>query len=140
MTTEKKRKNSRQKGKVGERAAAEFLRSIGFTSARRGAQHRGGPESPDVIVDELPSIHFEVKRGEAVQLGTAALYAALKQASDDSATCEGVVLWRPNNCAWRLTFYPTGDAPMLALTVAGAEDIRHALLWLQRQLEIKKSA
>lgn len=52
--------NSRAKGAKGERAFANLLKDAGLV-ARRGQQFRGGPDSPDVICDSLPSLHFEVK-------------------------------------------------------------------------------
>jgi hypothetical protein len=65
---------SRRKGKVGERELARLLSSEGFP-ARRGAQHRGGPDSPDVLCPSLPSIHFEAKRCERLRI-----YDAIDQA------------------------------------------------------------
>jgi Holliday junction resolvase len=84
---------SRNKGKVGEREAAELLRNYGF-DARRGVQFQGGPDSPDVV--GLPGHHIEVKRCEALSV-----YTALEQATADRA--EGlvpVVLHRRNNRQW----------------------------------------
>lgn len=52
-------KSSREKGKRGERDLARLLRDAGIANARRGAQHRGGPDSPDVI--GIPGTHSEVK-------------------------------------------------------------------------------
>ena len=46
--------------------------------ARRGLQHRGGPDSPDVIVDGL-GLHFEVKYTQRLRL-----YEAMDQAITDS--------------------------------------------------------
>ena len=50
---------SRRKGKVVERALAEFLRDHGFAQAHRGQQYRGGEHSADVV--GLPGIHIEAK-------------------------------------------------------------------------------
>lgn len=55
--------NSRQKGARGEREWRDQLRNEGF-DARRGQQFSGGSESPDVICESLPGIHWEVKRVE----------------------------------------------------------------------------
>lgn len=55
--------NSRQKGARGEREWRDQLRNEGF-DARRGQQFSGGAESPDVICESLPGIHWEVKRVE----------------------------------------------------------------------------
>jgi Holliday junction resolvase len=53
--------NSREKGKRGERMLRDVLREHGFLKSRRGQQFCGTPDSPDVICDELPSIHWEIK-------------------------------------------------------------------------------
>lgn len=58
-------KTSRNKGKVGERECAAVLRELGW-EARRGVQHAGGPDSPDVVSD-FP-MHIEVKRVERLNL------------------------------------------------------------------------
>jgi len=54
-----KRINSCRKGKDGEREVVKILRSYGI-EAKRGQQHKGGPDSPDVIHD-IPGVHIEVK-------------------------------------------------------------------------------
>ncbi|MFN7141041.1 MAG: hypothetical protein ACK4UN_17060 [Limisphaerales bacterium] len=59
--------NSRQKGKRGERQWRDELRANGY-DARRGQQFAGSPESPDVICDALPWIHFEVKLVERLRV------------------------------------------------------------------------
>lgn len=69
--------NSRTKGKVGELEFAALLREHGYENARRGQQHRGGGDSPDVI--GLPGFHPEVKRTERFHL-----YDAVDQARRDS--------------------------------------------------------
>lgn len=74
----KKRINSRAKGVAGERDWRDFLRSHGI-QARRGAQYQGGTESPDVVSEDLPLWHFEVKRTEALSI-----YTAMSQAIEDS--------------------------------------------------------
>lgn len=56
--------NSRAKGARGEREWRDQLRNAGF-DARRGQQFSGGADSPDVICESLPGLHFEVKRVEA---------------------------------------------------------------------------
>lgn len=85
---------SRRKGKVGERELAVLLTSEGFP-ARRGAQHRGGTDSPDVVCDALPGIHLECKRTERLDL-----YAAVDQARTDAGDKLPVVAHRRNDCAW----------------------------------------
>lgn len=88
-------KASRDKGKRGEREFAEVLRAHGFT-ARRGVQYQGGPESPDVVCDELPHIHFEVKRAERLELD-----AALLQAECEAKPWQlAIVVHRKNRTNW----------------------------------------
>jgi len=53
--------NNCRKGKRVELKVVHWLHSLGFTGARRGQQYAGGTDSPDVIVPELPNVHFEVK-------------------------------------------------------------------------------
>jgi len=100
--------NSRRKGKRGELQAAAYRRRLGFASARRGAQHKGGADSPDVLVDELAGVHIEVKHRAGIDLGTAALDEAMTQADTDAGNREPVVLWRRNRIAWRLTWIEGG--------------------------------
>ena len=86
---------SRRKGKVGERELAALLCAEGFP-ATRGAQHRGGPGSPDVLCESLPGIHFECKRTERLDL-----YGALMQARSESGPGQvGVVAHRRNDSEW----------------------------------------
>ena len=59
--------NSREKGKRGERAWRDELRAQGF-AARRGQQFCGTPDSPDVVCDALPWLHFEVKCVERLNI------------------------------------------------------------------------
>ena len=62
--------NSREKGKRGERQWRDELRANGYC-ARRGQQFSGSPESPDVVCDDLPWIHFEVKAVEKLNIEVA---------------------------------------------------------------------
>ncbi len=121
---------SRRKGKVGEREACEYLRSLGFgdkETTRRGAQHKGGPDSPDAICEALSNVHLEVKRVERMDLGTKALDDATVQAGMECAAEKvWAVLWRPNNTAWRLTFR-VGLPWQQIVTVCGDDRIRRAL-------------
>lgn len=85
---------SRRKGKRGELELAEWFRERGVF-ARRGAQHRGGPDSPDVEID-LPGFHVECKRCESLRL-----YDALDQARGDArAGAIPVVLHRKSRAGW----------------------------------------
>jgi len=84
---------SKNKGKVFERTVAKLLATRGF-SARRGVQFKGGIDSPDVVCDDLPFIHWEAKAVENLSL-----YKALEQARAD-AGLDGkmpVVVHKRNN-------------------------------------------
>ena len=86
---------SRRKGKGGERELARLFCDEGFR-ARRGAQHRGGPDSPDVLVDDLPRLHVECKRTERLRI-----YDAVDQAARDAGPDQvPVVAFRSNECRW----------------------------------------
>jgi Holliday junction resolvase len=86
--------NSREKGKRGERLWRDQLREAGF-NARRGQQYAGGPDSPDVICDELNGLHQEVKFGNSIQLP-----AAIRQAKEDAGGKPWIVAHKRNNQPW----------------------------------------
>ncbi len=88
--------NSRNKGKVGEREFAKFLRSHGF-AARRGVQYHGGEDSPDICCADLP-YHVEVKRVERLNLRD-----AVAQAAGDSRGKPWLVAHRWNLGPWLVT-------------------------------------
>ena len=91
----KKRINSRNKGKQGELEFAHYLSGRGL-SARRGQQFSGGTESPDVVCEGLPGVHWEVKRVEAGNL-----YSWLGQAQRDAGAGKTpVVAHRKNGKDW----------------------------------------
>ena len=94
--------NSRQKGARGEREAAKFLTAEGF-AARRGQQFAGGTDSPDVVCESLPGLHFEIKR---VERGNP--YDWVAQAKRDAGYKLPVVLHRRNDCEW-LAILPAQD-------------------------------
>lgn len=81
--------NSNRKGKVYEREIARFLRGLGY-DARRGQQHKGGADSPDVV--GIKGYHIEAKRTERFDL-----YGALEQSTRDAADGEiPIVVHRKN--------------------------------------------
>lgn len=87
--------NSREKGKRGEREWAKFLRDLGYADARRGVQHAGGPDSPDVV-GGIPGTHAEVKRTEALSV-----YKAMDQAERDAGgSSVPYVAYRRNGRPW----------------------------------------
>lgn len=89
-------KMSREKGKRGEREAAELLRRYGF-QAKRSAQHKGNVEAEDGdLTHSMEGFHIEVKRTE-----TLGLYDALDQAKADAAPGNmPVVMHRKNGRRW----------------------------------------
>ena len=99
---------SRRKGKRGELEAAAEIRRLFRREARRGRQHQGTDESPDVLVD-IPEVHFEVKRTEALRL-----YETLAQAIEDAGAGVPVVLHRANRKPW-LAITLLDDLPRLAV-------------------------
>ena len=89
--------NSREKGKRGERQWRDELRANGY-AARRGQQFAGSPESPDVVCDGLPWIHFEVKAVERLRI-----HDAMDQAARDSGQRVPVVVHKRNFRLWLVT-------------------------------------
>lgn len=94
--------NSRAKGKVGELTACHDLKAMFGWNAHRTQQRTGWTDgnSPDIEVDEMRDIFFEVKRVEKLNLPRA-LALAVKQAG---RRCP-VVMHRPNRSinGWMLT-------------------------------------
>lgn len=94
--------NSRAKGCVGEREAAELFRIHGF-AARRGQQYAGGTDSPDVLCEALhEDFHIEVKRVEAGNL-----YKWMHQAERDGKGKVPVVIHRRSREEW-VAILPAG--------------------------------
>jgi len=102
---------SRDKGKRGEREAAAELGALLGVAARRGAQHRGGPESPDVVLDGV-AIHVEAKRSERLSL-----YAALAQADEDAPQDSVPIVWHRANGRDSVVIVDTRDLVRLAREV-----------------------
>ena len=96
--------NSREKGKRGELRWRDELRANGYR-ARRGQQFAGGAESPDVVCDDLPWAHFEVKAVERLNV-----YDAIEQARRDCGPVAPagqrkvpIVAHRRNRWPWLVT-------------------------------------
>ena len=89
--------NSRAKGANGEREFAKILSARGFKS-RRGQQFSGIGESPDVLSQGLPGLHWEVKRVEKLNITE-----ALQQSIRDAKGLLGVVAHRRNGEQWKVT-------------------------------------
>jgi Holliday junction resolvase len=90
--------NSCRKGKRGEREWAAELAAHGY-AARRGQQFSGSPDSPDVVCDALPRIHFEVKRVQSLNIEKAIDRAVI----DAGANKTPVVAHRKNGRGWLVT-------------------------------------
>ena len=89
-----KKINSRAKGVGGERECRDLFRSEGYV-AKRGQQHEGGSDSPDVM-HPIPWLHVEVKRTEALSI-----YKAMDQAIDDAEDYQTPTVWhRKNGKPW----------------------------------------
>src|SRR6516164_11367923 len=89
--------NSREKGKRGERQWRDELRANGYC-ARRGQQFSGSADSPDVVCDSLPWIHFEVKAVECLNIED-----AMEQARRDAGPKVPVVAHKRNFREWLVT-------------------------------------
>lgn len=98
--------NSKRKGKTGELEASSELRRLFNVEARRGQQHQGGPDSPD-IVTSIPGVHFEVSRAESLRL-----WEKVEQAVGDAGDNVPVVLHRGNRRPW-LAIVRLDDLPEL---------------------------
>ena len=109
--------NSNQKGKRGEREAAAELSRLFSCHARRGQQFSGHLTSPDVVC-ELPGVHWEIKRCEALRL-----WKAIEQATQDCGQSVPVVLHRANNRPW-LAIVPLDRLAALAERIAEFLDSR----------------
>lgn len=92
--------NSRQKGKRVERLWRDQLREAGFLKAYRGQQYCGSAGDADVVCPELPSIHWEVKGVQNLNV-----LNAVKQAVSDSAKSgrTPVVAHKKNGEPWLVT-------------------------------------
>lgn len=103
----KPRINSRAKGGRIERMAVAMLKGLGFVNTRRTAQHSGKTgHAADIVCDDLPHIHFEVKGVRGLDIGTQKLTDAIEQASRDCAGKKTLtVLWYAGRGKWRITLY-----------------------------------
>ena len=118
---------SREKGKRGERLVRDFLKSLGYTSARRGQQYSGVEGRDVVALEELPNIHIEAKFGyDPVDVSSKKIKDWMSQATRDANENDlfPVVLWKPTGARkWRLTCQWYG----VLLTTADENDIKLVL-------------
>lgn len=91
--------NSRRKGKVAELEAAKTLRDMFGWSARRRQQFSGHTGEDDLVVDQTPSLFWEVKWVQALNVPQA-LAKAVMQAG---RKCAVVMHRRNRDKEWMLT-------------------------------------
>jgi Holliday junction resolvase len=87
--------NSKRKGQRGEREFAAVLASHGI-AARRSQQYCGVAGDADLVVD-MPGVHFEIKRVEALNV-----HGAYAQARKDAMASGDmpVVAFKRNRGEW----------------------------------------
>ncbi len=90
--------NSRQKGKRVERLWRDQLREAGFLKSFRGQQYCGAAGNADVVCPELPTLHFEVKGVQNLNV-----LNAMKQAINDAGKKTPVVAHKKNGEPWLVT-------------------------------------
>jgi len=101
--------NSRSKGARGERELARELTWVLGVDARRGQQFAGGPESPDIVLEDLKGVHIECKRVESLSL-----YKAMEQSIRDAGSNNiPTVMHKRNHKDW-LVIVRLEDLPALA--------------------------
>ena len=86
-------RSQRLKGAAGERWLRDQLRLSGFSTAHRGRQYHGGPDSPDVKCKELP-YHWEMKWGYKSGLS---IRKVLAQADDECRGAPPIGVWKPQH-------------------------------------------
>lgn len=100
--------NSRAKGAQGEREASSMLSELfGWNSARRSQQYCGTESSADLVVEETPDLHYEVKRVQRL-----AVPKTMQRAREEAGRKCPVLLHRPNHGEWLLTIF-VEDLPRL---------------------------
>jgi hypothetical protein len=106
--------NGKRKGKVGEQEACHYLKDLFGWSARRSQQFSGEAGDDDIRVDQTPSLFWEIKREQRLNV-VQAIAKAVRQAGRRTA----VLMHRPNRSEWLLTIR-VSDLPALchAYTIA----------------------
>lgn len=114
--------NSRAKGKRAELAACQILRELFGWACRRSQQFSGwakGGDSPDILVDQTPSLFWEVKWVERLNLPRA-MGLAVRQAGRKTP----VVMHRTSRSphGWLITIRLT-DLPLLCHAYESAQHV-----------------
>ena len=114
--------DSRAKGKRAELLACQTLRDLFGWVARRSQQFSGwakGGDSPDIIVDQTPSLFWEIKWVERLSLPRA-MGLAVKQAGRKTP----VVMHRTSRSqhGWLITIRLT-DLPLLCHAYESAQHV-----------------
>lgn len=92
----KKKVNSIEKGKRGEREFAKLLRFHGFDNSHRGQQFNG-KEGKDVVCPAMPKVHLEIKNQEKTPLKN---YEWIEQARRDAKDLLPIVAMTRNHHEW----------------------------------------
>ncbi|MEM2990176.1 MAG: hypothetical protein QXQ02_03225 [Halobacteria archaeon] len=98
--------SQRQKGKRGERDAANALNRLFRVSAARTAQARGTRDSPDILCD-IEDLYIEVKFRERINI-----YDAIEKADKEADDKIPIVLYRKNRKDWLVIAY-LDDLPII---------------------------
>ena len=120
-------KNSREKGKRGERELAKWLNALGYDT-RRGQQYCGANGDADVV--GIDGMHIECKRYAIIT--AADLKNAMEQSKRDALDGEvPVVFHREDRKKWRATVELRSidkDSPAVMITM-DAEDFMTWWKW-----------
>lgn len=100
--------NSRRKGKVGELEAAQVLRDMFGWSTARSVQHCGTADSADLRIDQTPSLWWEIKRVERLNVPK-----TMRTASAQCGRRTPVLMHRPSRSEWLITIR-LSDLPAFA--------------------------
>lgn len=124
------RKNSKQKGSRGERAAVKLLRGLGY-DARRSQQYKGTADSAD-IEHNIFGVHLEVKFGYPnATIGSKAVEEFLAQAEKEKRIEDtALVLYKPDRKPWQAIFR---HGEMIVHTA----DVKNAIKWCSDQTRIR---
>lgn len=98
-------KMQRTKGAAGERELAELMRTLGIDAARSA---RNGVDQAEDVIHNIPGVHVECKRVEALNISK-----AIKQATDAAGRKIPTVWHRRNREAWLVTI-PAADVLIFA--------------------------